>query len=317
MENDSETTIIDEEKSPVQRRNLLAIVCFFLGMLGVHRFMVGKWKSGLLQLFTFGGFYVWWIADFIMILTGKFTDKDGIALKKKIDRYKEEHPVAEEDIERSYDDIGLVKWLLLIELPWFLLFLGIIFIVLTELIPSRPTVLGDIGMVMLIVGFIAILATIRFKRRVRAAKGLDKTKNAFTWFVSYIGKVTLGSVCFVLYPVFVVLKFLAPIAWIFIRPNMHSELFGGDSRKQKTKYLWVCDFCQTKVEMEGYEYDSPKNASNMCPVNGSHRWINYGKIGETNYQCSNCGLTVQLQSWPRTNNWSCRGSGSHAWRKLN
>ena len=57
------------------------ILCFFLGVLGVHRFYVGKFGTGFLQLITAGGFGVWWIIDFIFILLGKFTDKNGNQLK--------------------------------------------------------------------------------------------------------------------------------------------------------------------------------------------------------------------------------------------
>ena len=60
-----------------QSKTSLALFCFFLGALGVHRFMVGKTGTGILYLFTFGllGFGV--LVDFIMILTGSFKDKDG------------------------------------------------------------------------------------------------------------------------------------------------------------------------------------------------------------------------------------------------
>ena len=57
------------------------LLCFFLGVLGVHRFYAGKTGTGLLQLFTFGGLGVWVLIDFIMIVTGKFTDKQGLPIK--------------------------------------------------------------------------------------------------------------------------------------------------------------------------------------------------------------------------------------------
>ena len=58
-------------------KGTLAIVCFFLGALGIHRFMVGKVGTGILMLITGGGLLIWAIIDFIVILTGGFTDKAG------------------------------------------------------------------------------------------------------------------------------------------------------------------------------------------------------------------------------------------------
>ncbi|MBT2229727.1 TM2 domain-containing protein [Nonomuraea turkmeniaca] len=58
------------------------LLCFFLGALGVHRFYVGKIGTGILQLITLGGLGVWVLIDFIMILIGKFTDKQGQPLAK-------------------------------------------------------------------------------------------------------------------------------------------------------------------------------------------------------------------------------------------
>ena len=57
-------------------------LCLFLGWAGAHRFYVGKAGSGILCLFTCGGFMILWLIDFIMILTGSFTDKSGAFLKK-------------------------------------------------------------------------------------------------------------------------------------------------------------------------------------------------------------------------------------------
>lgn len=59
-----------------------ALLCFFLGSLGVHRFYVGKTGSGLGMLFTGGGCGIWALIDFIMILTGSFTDSENKPLKR-------------------------------------------------------------------------------------------------------------------------------------------------------------------------------------------------------------------------------------------
>ena len=55
----------------------LALVCFFLGSLGIHRFIVGKPGTGILMILTLGGLGIWTLIDFIMILLGKFRDGQG------------------------------------------------------------------------------------------------------------------------------------------------------------------------------------------------------------------------------------------------
>ncbi|WP_375614948.1 MULTISPECIES: TM2 domain-containing protein [unclassified Bartonella] len=78
-----------------QSKVTLAVVCFFLGGLGIHRFMVGKVGTGIailliniISMITIPFFGVgligiifiiipWVLIDFIVILTGNFKDKDG------------------------------------------------------------------------------------------------------------------------------------------------------------------------------------------------------------------------------------------------
>lgn len=59
------------------KRIFLFILCLFLGEFGLHRFFVGKTKSGFVYLFTFGGLCIGWLVDLYLIYTGKFTDKYG------------------------------------------------------------------------------------------------------------------------------------------------------------------------------------------------------------------------------------------------
>ncbi len=48
----------------------LAAVCFFLGGLGIHRFMMGDTTNGILMLITLGGCGIWAFIDLIRILMG-------------------------------------------------------------------------------------------------------------------------------------------------------------------------------------------------------------------------------------------------------
>jgi TM2 domain-containing membrane protein YozV len=67
-----------QSQSLSQKRILpAALLSFFFGFLGVHRFYAGKIGTGILQLFTLGGFGIWALIDFIMIVVGSFRDADG------------------------------------------------------------------------------------------------------------------------------------------------------------------------------------------------------------------------------------------------
>jgi len=75
--------------SPIHNKykSTTLLLCIFLGWLGAHRFYVGRWMTGTIQLLTFGGYGIWWLIDFILIVFNNFTTKGGEMLKgsEKID----------------------------------------------------------------------------------------------------------------------------------------------------------------------------------------------------------------------------------------
>jgi uncharacterized Zn finger protein (UPF0148 family) len=64
-------------------------LAIFTGLLGGHRYYTGKIGSAIIQTFTLGGFYIWWIIDIISILSGGFKDSKG----RSLDKTKKANPV--------------------------------------------------------------------------------------------------------------------------------------------------------------------------------------------------------------------------------
>jgi len=59
------------------------LLCFFLGVFGIHRFYTGSTVIGIVQLLTLGGCGIWAFIDLIMILVGAYKDADGKPLVRK------------------------------------------------------------------------------------------------------------------------------------------------------------------------------------------------------------------------------------------
>jgi TM2 domain-containing membrane protein YozV len=68
-------------ESSGKKRLPALLLCLFLGVLGIHRFYVGKVGTGILWLLTLGLFGIGTLIDFIMIIVGSFTDKQGNFVK--------------------------------------------------------------------------------------------------------------------------------------------------------------------------------------------------------------------------------------------
>jgi TM2 domain-containing membrane protein YozV len=65
-----------------KKRLIAALLCFFLGFLGAHRFYVGKMGTAVLMILTLGGLGLWALFDLVIILIGAFTDADGGRLEE-------------------------------------------------------------------------------------------------------------------------------------------------------------------------------------------------------------------------------------------
>ena len=65
------------EEKKAQSKIVMAIICWFVGMLGIHRFMLGHTGIGVLMLLTGGVCGILVLVDLIRILTGSLKYADG------------------------------------------------------------------------------------------------------------------------------------------------------------------------------------------------------------------------------------------------
>lgn len=71
---------MDEIQVSPEKKLTIILLCHFLGWFGVHRFYTGRKLSGVLMLLTLGGMGIWVLVDMGLIITGKFTDREGRAI---------------------------------------------------------------------------------------------------------------------------------------------------------------------------------------------------------------------------------------------
>jgi hypothetical protein len=64
------------ELKPVQSKTTMILISFFVGGLGIDRYLMG-YSNWWLKLITLGGCGIWSIVDFVMIITGSLKMADG------------------------------------------------------------------------------------------------------------------------------------------------------------------------------------------------------------------------------------------------
>ena len=72
----------------VSEKRILPTFILFLVLswpLGAHRFFLKRYASAILFIITIGGFGIWWIIDFILIVTGSMKDDRGQVVKIWVD----------------------------------------------------------------------------------------------------------------------------------------------------------------------------------------------------------------------------------------
>jgi TM2 domain-containing membrane protein YozV len=57
------------------------LLCWFLGILGIHRFYLGYTFIGIIQLLTLGCLGIWTLVDFILLILNELKDAKGRTLK--------------------------------------------------------------------------------------------------------------------------------------------------------------------------------------------------------------------------------------------
>lgn len=75
------STKIEEQQKKENKWLVTLLLCWFLGVFGIHRFYTGHTMIGVLQLLTLGGCGIWTFIDFIIIIVGNYKDADGNPIK--------------------------------------------------------------------------------------------------------------------------------------------------------------------------------------------------------------------------------------------
>ena len=80
-EHDQEPEPREPEVSKRSRGVALGL-CLVGGWCGLHRFYMGKTKTAIAMIPTFGGFGIWWFYDLVLICAGEFRDNAELPVRR-------------------------------------------------------------------------------------------------------------------------------------------------------------------------------------------------------------------------------------------
>ena len=72
----------------ISKKNILPTFLLFIVLswpFGAHRFYLRRYASAILFIITIGGLGIWWIVDFILIVTGEMKDDYGNKVSRWVD----------------------------------------------------------------------------------------------------------------------------------------------------------------------------------------------------------------------------------------
>ena len=72
----------------ISEKRILPTFLLFIDLswpFGAHRFFLRRYASAILFIITIGGCGIWWIIDFILIVTGSMKDDKGKVVKLWVD----------------------------------------------------------------------------------------------------------------------------------------------------------------------------------------------------------------------------------------
>ena len=72
----------------ISEKRILPTLLLFIVLswpFGAHRFFLRRYASAILFIITIGGCGIWWIIDFILIVTGSMKDDKGNLVKLWVD----------------------------------------------------------------------------------------------------------------------------------------------------------------------------------------------------------------------------------------